>query len=66
MIGLAILVKNIIQIVDGPIYRILDEETTILDEALAESNIAFLSPIFVILGDLPSTNCYILIPLHSR
>ena len=44
----------------------LDKETAISDEALAESNIGFLSPIFSIMDDLPSTNCYILIPLHTR
>ena len=33
---------------------------------VAEFNTAFLSPIFSVLDDYPSTNCYILIPIHTR
>ena len=43
----------------------MDEETAKLDEALGESNIVFLSPIFSILDDLKCINSYILIPNHT-
>ena len=57
------LVSNIIQIVDG------EESNT---ENIGRRNscigrgVAFLSPIFSVLDDSTSTNCYILIPLHTR
>ena len=36
-----------------------------IGRGIAESNTAFLSPIFSVLDDSTSTNCYILIPLHT-
>ena len=43
--------------VRSPIQRILAEETALLDEALAESNTAFLRPIFSVSDDSTSTIC---------
>ena len=45
---------------------ILDKETAILDEALAEFTIVLLSPISSVLDNLPATNCYMHIPVQSR
>ena len=59
---------NIIQIVDGEESNTenIGRRNSCIGRGVAESNTAFLRPIFSVLDDSPSTNCYILIPLHTR
>ena len=60
--------ENIIQIVDGEESNTenIGRRNSCIGRGVAESNTAFLRPIFSVLDDSPSTNCYILIPLHTR
>ena len=59
---------HIIQIVDGEESNTenIGRRNSCIGRGVAESNTAFLSPIFSVLDDSTSTNCYILIPLHTR
>ena len=59
---------NIIQIVDGEESNTenIGRRNSCIGRGVAESNTAFLSPIFSVLDDSPSTNCYILIPITTK
>ena len=58
-------VYNIIQILDGgeSTIQFMGRRKAIMDEAKAESIIAFLRPVNCIVDELPSNSCYI---IHYR
>ena len=60
-------IRNIIQIADGEESNTenIGRRNSCIGRGIAKTNTAFLSPIFSVLDDSTSTNCYILIPLHT-